>query len=303
MRYDKPPLAFAQQAKQLIDRGIIADHEQLTAILSNINYYRLSTYWYPFRNTDNTFKPNTSIEKILRRYTFDRQLRLIVMDAIERVEIAVKTKMTEIFTNEFNDGFAYLNREYLRHNGSDTEYEKLVENIRDYTGKSHEEFVMHFRKKYSEHKDLPLWMAIEIMTFGNMLIFYQELQKHIQVKIAAHFKIPGKVLHSWLRSLNYIRNICAHHGRLRDRELAIKPFIPEKRIQSGWHEPVNIKEKEHRIFSILSILCYSLKIVAPTSKWKSRLLLLLNEYNELPLEPMGFPVNWKISPIWQVDET
>ncbi len=299
MQYIKPPLTFLQQAELLISRGLIAERDQLAAILSNINYYRLSTYWYPFRNPDNTFKPNTTIEKILRRYTFDRQLRLIVMDAIERVEIAVKTRMTEVFTNHYQDAFAYLKPACLRQKIMSTEIEQLKNNIRDYTQKSHEEFVRHFKSKYTAHEDLPLWMATEIMTFGNMLMLYQELEKHIQVKIAAEFNIPGKVLNSWLRSLSYIRNICAHHGRLRDRELVIKPFIPEKRIQPEWYEPVKVKGKEHRIFSILTILRYWLKLVAPTSSWDIRLLKLITQYHELPLEPMGFPGNWQECPIWK----
>ncbi|MCD4814169.1 Abi family protein [bacterium] len=299
MQYKKPSLTFEQQADQLISRGLIADRDLLTSILGSVNYYRLSTYWYPFRNPDNTFKPDITIEKIWRRYTFDRQLRLIVLDAIERIEIAVKTKMTEIFTTHHQDAFVYLNPSCLRSKNKSDEINKLQNTLRDAAEKSHEEFVKHFKQKYLEHNDLPLWMASELMTFGNMLILYQELEKHIQVKVAKCFDIPGPVLNSWLRSLNYVRNICAHHGRLRDRELAIKPFIPEKRIQPEWYEPVDVFGKTNRMFSILTILRYLLRIIAPKSCWQERFLDLLNRYKELPWEPMGFPKDWQECPIWK----
>ncbi len=122
-------------------------------------------------------------------------------------------------------------------------------------------------------------------------------KKYLQRQLAAKYNIPPMVLQSWLKTLNYIRNLCAHHARLWNRELAIKPFIPYVNKYPDWHSPVAIRE--HRIFAVLSMLKYMLSFVAPHSNWQSRLESLLTEYSEIPLIFMGFPANWKESPIWK----
>ncbi len=90
MRYTKLSLTFAEQAELLLGRGLVApSKEAVIAKLQAVSYYRLSAYWYPFRLTDDILRPGTTLEMVWRRYTFDRQLRLLLMDAIERAEIAV----------------------------------------------------------------------------------------------------------------------------------------------------------------------------------------------------------------------
>jgi abortive infection bacteriophage resistance protein len=90
MNYDKPPLSFAAQADLLLKRGLIADRTLLIDRLKNVNYYRLSGYLYPYRLANDNYKPGTTFDKVWRHYTFDRQLRLIVIDAIERFEVSIR---------------------------------------------------------------------------------------------------------------------------------------------------------------------------------------------------------------------
>ncbi len=97
--------------------------------------------------------------------------------------------------------------------------------------------------------------------------------------------------------LNGTRNICAHHGRLWNRELGYKPMIPKRRKNPQWHDPVEVTN--NRVFCILSILKYMLRRIAPQSNWPERLNDLLCEYDEIPIAPMGFPELWQECPIWQ----
>ena len=113
MKYTKPSLTLEEQAELLIKRGlVVSDRKTLLIHLNNVNYYRLSAYWYTFRQADDTLKPGTTFEMIWRRYTFDRQLRLLVMDAIERVEIAFRTQLTNIFTLKYG-AFCHLKNNNL----------------------------------------------------------------------------------------------------------------------------------------------------------------------------------------------
>jgi len=105
------------------------------------------------------------------------------------------------------------------------------------------------------------------------------------------------MLQSWLGALNVIRNICAHHGRLWNRELGYKPYIPQKQKYPQWHDPVSVPN--NRIFAILTILKYLLNRVAPTSHWDQRLYKLLADYPEISTATMGFPKKWEKIEIWK----
>ena len=94
MKYTKPPLTHAQQLDQLLERGMVCTHHaQALHCLDHLNYYRLGAYWLPFESSHSThaFKPGTRLEDVLNLYVFDRELRLLVLDAIERVEVSVRT--------------------------------------------------------------------------------------------------------------------------------------------------------------------------------------------------------------------
>lgn len=298
MNYDKPPLSFEEQADLLIKRGLVVDREFLVDRLKSVNYYRLSGYLYPYRQSElsDNFKSGTSFERIWRHYTFDRRLRLTVMDAIERVEVSIKTQLICILAHQ-SGAFGYAKRENLP-NLSNEDYSRWIDETRKEVSRSHEQFVEHFMKKYGgSHDLLPLWMAGEIMSFGCMLTMYKGVANNFKKEIAAYYGIPDEVLTSWLQTINVIRNICAHHSRLWNRELGVKPYIPRKNKYPQWHEPVLIPQ--NRIFGVLTILRYLLRIIAPQSQWEVRLLTLLEGYSEISRWSMGFPDNWKDSPLWK----
>jgi abortive infection bacteriophage resistance protein len=294
--YKKPTLSFEQQADLLMSRGLQADRQELIAKLRVVNYYRLSGYWYPFRHPGNdAFKPNTTLEKIWRRYTFDRHLRLLVMDAIERVEIAIKTSIIYHHSQAYG-AFGYTAPVYLP-NLDNKQYSSFMIKIEEATSRSKEAFVEHFKKTYGDtHSLLPLWMTAEIMTFGMMLTMFRGIEMKLQQAIAREYYIPDKVLLSWLVAINTIRNVCAHHGRLRDRALDYTPMIPRVNKYPQWHDPVCIPQD--RIFGILTILKYMMNSIAPQSGWSERFKALLGKYPEIPITSMGMPDNWRQCPIW-----
>jgi Abortive infection bacteriophage resistance protein len=171
MKYNKTPLTFDQQIDLLISRGLVVkDRKSLLIHLNNVSYYRLSAYWYSFRQDNDMLKPGTTFEVIWRRYTLDRQMRLLVMDAIERVEIAVRTQLTNMFTLKYGP-FGHLNPANLPRIDHDR-WNDLIRKIRDEAVHSQERFVEHYNQKYAEEIDLPLWMAVELMTFGMLFTFF-----------------------------------------------------------------------------------------------------------------------------------
>lgn len=298
MKYTKPPLTFEKQADLLLERGMEGDRRQIIERLSVVNYYRLSGYWHPFRESADcdAFKPGTCFENIWRRYTFDRRLRLIVMDAVERIEVAVRTQLAYHHSHLDGNPFSFVENPSHLPELTSEDRARFLEDLKRDAQNSKETFAEHFRKKYGDsHSYMPVWMSCEVMTFGGMLTFYRGSSVEIQKKISYFFSVTEEVFNSWLLTLNVIRNICAHHGRLWNRELGVKPKIPRK--DPRWHQPVEVTN--HRIFSVLSICKFCLDKIAPQSQWPTRLKQMLSDYPEIPLGNMGFPTEWQNSPIWK----
>ncbi len=256
MKYLKPSLSYEQQADRLIERGLVAEKASLVDILSNISYYHFSAYLFPFKqDNSDCLKPGTSLDQIYRRYRFDRRLRCLIMDALERVETALKAKVVTVFTQKYGP-FGYLD-------------------------------------KYDE-PNLPFWMVAELLTFGNILTIYRKMHRPIQQEIASEFGVPVVIMESWLLTLNHVRNICAHHARLWNRRLGIRPQIPTVKKHPEWAKISNDKP-----FVVLMILSQMLKKCAPKTEWRTRIETLMAEYSDLPFECIGFLADWKTHNLWK----
>jgi abortive infection bacteriophage resistance protein len=140
-------------------------------------------------------------------------------------------------------------------------------------------------------------MAAEVMTFGQLFTLFRYLNLSEKQHIAKTVALYPPVLESWLHTLNFIRNACAHHARLWNRELPIRPLVPDFRHHPEWHTPVQFDN--HRIFTVLTLLSYLLRYIDPQTTWQTRLEQLLQAYPDIPLSWMGFPANWRQCSIWQ----
>lgn len=305
MKYAKPPLSFEEQADQLLSRGMTGDRALMIARLRVTNYYRLSGYWHPFRQPAQTpggsaldgFMPGTTFEEVWCRYAFDRRLRLLVMDAIERIEVAVRTQLTYHHAHDHGP-FAYATDAASMPKMGTVDFNKFVDRAQEEIDRSKDTFAEHFRDKYGDcHGFLPAWMLAEVMTFGTMLTFFRGSSKKVKQNTANEFGMPETILDSWLLTLNAVRNICAHHGRLWNRELGVKPFIPRINVYPDWHTPVKVQN--NRMFGVLTICKWSLDRIAPQSGWSERVCALLDASPAIPKISMGFPANWQECPIWK----
>jgi abortive infection bacteriophage resistance protein len=299
MKYEKTLLLFSEQVELLLKRGLEGDPKLMEERLSSVNYYRLTGYLYPYRKpgADN-YQLGTKFETVWDHYAFDRRLRLLVMDAIERIEIAVRTQLAYHHAQIYKDPFAYALLPSSIPALQASSYHDLLSRIRDETVRSADDFVSHFRTKYgAEHEFLPIWMAVEIMSFGATQRFYRGASHQVKQQVATHFGMPSRVLDSWLHALSVIRNICAHHGRLWNKELGVKPLIPYSDHYPDWHTPVQISN--NRVFCILTLCRYCLSRIAPQSRWPNHVHQLLADFPAVSIKQMGFPSNWVNSPLWK----
>ena len=320
--YTKPYLTPAQQIQLLQSRGMeVSDIAKAEAYLSRIGYYRLSAYWYPFRtygkvtlpngkiqrNVKDDFQPGTRFSDCLDLYVFDKKLRLLVMDGLERVEIALRTDIALLLGQ--SDVLAHTNEALLHNdftnivnpNNGKTEHDVWLEKQNASFRRSKEEFVKHFKSKYP-NDEMPIWMAVELWDFGMLSYFFGGMRKIDQNKIATAYSLPhGRILESWLRCLNVLRNSCAHHTRLWNKPLVITPSWPKLQECAELDHLIGVTQSQTRFYASAVILKYLLKLINPSSSWGDRLkahMSTLPKATQLNLTAAGFPLSWEQEAIW-----
>ncbi|HEY9417825.1 MAG TPA: Abi family protein [Pseudonocardia sp.] len=233
--YGKPFKTITQQRQLLESRGMtVSDPASAERWLNSVGYYRLSGYWYPYRVRrqpagappviDDNFQPGTTFEQIIELYDFDRKLKLLVLDAIERVEVAMRVRVGHTLGR--HGAFAHtdpnvLSPEFVGVTSPaqppahaewlDSAHAKWLRKVAQEQSRSKEEFVKHFTRKYGG--PLPVWVVTEILDFGGLSRLYEGLKQKDRDDIAASFNLTdnsgaghGAALVSWMKNLNYIRN-------------------------------------------------------------------------------------------------
>lgn len=295
--YNKPVLTIQQQILQLQQRGmVIADTQSAAHYLSNINYYRLGEYWLNFESdhATHTFIQNTTFEQVLNLYIFDRELRLLVLDAIERVEVSVRSQYSYQLSHQY-DSHPHLIANIYKTPSSYWDYKQALTQLIKEANASKEVFAKHLLTKYTEPLP-PIWATVEIMTIGQLSKWYENLAYSAdRNRIARVFNMDETNLVSFLHHISTVRNLCAHHSRLWNRAFLFTFKLPRNR-------PANIltslnTQAPKQLYNSLVMLAYLLDQAAPNHHWKVRLINLINQHNINP-SLMGFPLNWQNKPIW-----
>ena len=227
--YSKPALSFEQQIELLKNRGLgISDEERAKRHLSNVSYYRLSAYMLPYKIMQpngivtDYFIKGTIWDDIWNLYKFDRKLRLLVFDAIERIEISLRTQIIYQLSHKYGPHWQNDNNIFKTTANSKTGkiysvYNDIQTHITEQLNANRKiQFIDHYLKKYNNPQTPPSWMSIELLYFSELSKICQGLSNIQDIKdIAAYFGIHNEnIFCSWLHTINYVRNICAHHSRL-----------------------------------------------------------------------------------------
>src|SRR6266571_3099430 len=295
--YTKPALTFDQQLAHLEARGLaVSNREGALQALSTISYYRLSGYWHPFRERvhgvlGDTFEAGATFEQALGLYEFDRRLRLLVLDAIERVEVAIRTSVTYQLGHRYG-AFGYENAANFHPR---FDHATWIVKLHEEIGRSQDAFVEHYRLTYTGFPSLPVWMVTEIMSLGALSRLYGGMDHDDKRAVADPLRLHHKRLLDCLHVLTYIRNVCAHHSRLWNRELAIRA---DTRGGPEWRAPIT--PRTDRVFYVLLMLRHLLRIQANGDRWARECEALL-----VPVAgvqrwriAMGFPERWQEHLVW-----
>ncbi len=240
-------------------------------------------------------------------YVFDKRLRLLFLDALERVEIALRVHIALLLGAR--DPWAHRNPDQLHPRFTQSadpitgeiEYPKWIRELDREFARSKDEFAKHFKQKYAgEHP--PIWIAIELWNFGMLSKFLSGMKYADQELLAAKYRLPRpELLTSWVRNLNHIRNICAHHSRLWNRSPSDQIRPPRLGEHAMLDHLANDQRALSRIYASAAAIQFLLQTIHPSSSWAQRLKSHCRSFPKsgvINLSHAGFPVLWEQLSLW-----
>ena len=303
--FTKPATTISQQIELLKNRGLIIKKEDNAEhILSNISYYRLGEYWYSMQDDkeNHTFKPNSTFSDVIALYQFDKELRLLLFDVIAKIEISLRTKLIYHISHEidpwwFQNFDLFVDSKALVKTLSNLEEE--IERTREVTIKN------HLKKHKDDLRFPPCWKSLEQTSFGSLSKLYGNL-KHDKVKskdiIAQEYgAVNHTYLPSWLQSIAQIRNFCAHHTRLWNKNVPGTPKLLPTPPYS-WIENIPKQHEFPRLYIHLCLMKYLLNIIKPNNRFTDKLVTLLSKYPNVDINAVCFKENWENEELWKFKE-
>ena len=257
----KQATTFANQISILESRGVIVnDHDKAEEILSDIGYYRLGFYFFPFEKTypflDNRRKheviENTKFEDAVALYYYDFDLRNIINKYLSRIEVAIRTTMIYELSNKYNSNPIWFVNPSIVSQSFIQDFPKEV-----YKKISKKDVIKRHKKKHPCDKYAPAWKTMEFMAFGNLTTLYDNLlNTDDQRLICKHFNINKvSVFFNYIEAIRNLRNACAHGNVLYDIKL-------ETSVRKGPAGHFNGTQC-NRLYSVLNVVRYLLNTISP----------------------------------------
>ena len=312
--YTKPPLTHEQLVAQMHERGLtIPDRDRALRYVKQIGYYRLSPYMIPVRKDgSDDFISGVEFDQILDLYVFDRKLRLHVLDALERAEVAIRAAMTDQMSLKYG-AFWYTEPQLFEDVRAHKKFlawlrdrcrQQLSEKPEQTSGRlNHRSALEHYLLTYKRPELPPSWIMMELSTIGQLQKLLENLDQRADVtRIASSLGINNQLLISWLRAFKRVRNICAHHSRLWNTVLGTYPAIPKSKNVIWLKDRTVFSGSDHRRYRLYPVLVALQSImygISPHSSWARRLKDLLDAHPRVPVEAMGMPTNWYADQFWE----
>lgn len=300
--FTKPAKTIDEQLEILQERGlIISKPKQAKKYLQNISYYRLGEYWFVMQSDkeQHIFKPNSRFEDVIALYNFDAELRILLFDVIEKIEISLRTKLIYHLSLEYDPWWfqnfdLFIDSKALVKTLSALEQE--IERTKENAIKN------HFKKHKDDKRFPPAWKSLEQTSFGSLSKLYGNL-KHTTKSKDAIAKEFGAVNHtylpSWLQSIAQIRNFCAHHSRLWNKNLPGTVKLLSK-PPNNWVKDVPKQHEFSKLYIHLCLMKYLLNTIKPND-FTDRLSALFEKYPNVDPDALGMKPNWQSEELWQTE--
>ena len=305
---NKPPYTIIDQIALLKRRGMFfADETEANLTLGNVGYYRLKGYWWDLQidNIRHTFKPDTNFEAVVERYNFDRQLKVLLFDAITRIEIAVRAKLIYHLSVSYG-GLWYLNTtlfetaSYTKDGITKTTHLHTLDELQKEYNRSQEIFVRDQNNRYPGQSP-DAWKILETASLGTISKLYKSLKNQLSEKALIANELGLSMfteLSSWLEAITLVRNIIAHHSRLWSRNIPKRPILQLNNPTSAWLNPQLQQAQINKPFAVIACMVYLCNHLNKSDDIKQKIIGLIDLYPDLQLGKYGFPNNWRTELLW-----
>ena len=284
LKKPQPPMTIDEQVENLKNIGLIVDDEEYAKkILNDISYFRLiKAYSLNLKSKNGCYNKQTAFKEIVDLYLFNSNFRQLIFPEIEKVEINVRCRLANFFAEQYGV-LGYLQAENF---SNENYHAQFLEDIKEEVRRnSKDPFVRNFKENY-EGGNLPIYALVEVFSFGTLSKFYKNMLNKDKKAIAKTFGVGYTYFESWLESISYVRNICAHYGRIYNAKLSKTPILYKEYTQVGIGN--------NRIYGVLLCLKYLLKDDDHWNLFVDKIELLFDKYPCVQISTMGFPENWKV---------
>lgn len=304
--YTKNALSLDDQVSHLRARGLIVnDDSAAKQALRRIGFFRFAGYGLHWRlasdGTKANFKDGTHFEHILEVADFDRRIRTFLMEAIERIEVAVRSAITNSIAVEHGP-FWFTDKSLFSTTNPKFDHAKLISHIEYELSlrkpDEQESFIRLYLSKTTNPRTPPSWMTLEVLRLGTVSRIIENLNSKNQKLLSRELNLGAPILVSWMHSLTVLRNFCAHHARLWNRSFSVNPMIPKLyephfRVISVNKSGGEINEIQNRtLYAHIFMVFKFLEATGDGSQWIDRLFDLLHEHKSIEKSAMGFPEEW-----------
>lgn len=284
LKKHQPPMTIDEQVENLKNIGLIVDDEEYAKkILNDISYFRLiKAYSLNLKSKNGCYNKQTTFKEIVDLYLFNSNFRQLIFPEIEKVEINIRCRLAIFFAEQYGV-LGYLQAENF---SNENYHAQFLEDIKEEVRRnSKAPFVRNFKENY-EGGNLPIYALVEVFSFGTLSKFYKNMLNKDKKAIAKTFGVGYTYFESWLESISYVRNICAHYGRIYNAKLSKTPILYKEYTQVGIGN--------NRIYGVLLCLKYLLKDDDHWNLFVDKIELLFDKYPCVQISTMGFPENWKV---------
>lgn len=279
----QPPMTVEQQIENLKSLNLqIQDEEYARAFLNDVSYFRfIKAYSLGLKPKNGVYQDGTTFEQLVELYLFNANFRHLLFSEIERIEVNLRCRISNFFSVKYG----VLGYKTASNFANEIYHASFLREIESEINRNKRApFIRNFQDNY-EDGSIPFYALVEIFSFGTLSKFYKNLENSDKKSIAASYGVGYTYFESWIESIAYVRNLCAHYGRLYNAKLTKTPRLyPSDRA---------LGVSNARIFGVLLCMKY---IVTNDDHWTrfiNSIALLFQQYPHANKSTMGFPENWR----------